>query len=376
MHAIRHWLETQGLGQYAAAFESNDVDLDILPALTEEELRAIGVSLGDRKRIMRALRDESTAQRHQAGNEANSRLPDVESLTAQGERRQVTVLFCDLVGSTSLSNAYDPEDYRAMLTRFHEICIQAIQRYDGFVAQIQGDGVVAYFGYPLAHEGEAERAVRAGSAILHALKKLKNGPDELLRVRIGAASGVVVVSHVFAPDKSAVGETPNLAARLQTLGQPGELMVSERTKVLAGGGFDYEDRGTHMLKGIALPVRAWKVLGPSDAQSRLDAATRGQMTPMVGRDQEIELLLDRWATSRAGEGQIVLLQGAPGIGKSRILRAFRERLSDRIEVGLSYQCSPFYANSAFYPIADHLERALRFGVGDSAEQKLIKLALR
>jgi class 3 adenylate cyclase len=300
----------------------------------------------------------------------------IEAVTAEGERRLVTVLFCDLVGSTALSNTYDPEEYRTILTRYHETCIQAIRRYDGYVAQIQGDGVVAYFGYPLAHEGEAERAVRAGLSVVERLAELEGALPELLRVRVGIASGLVVVSHVLAPDKSAVGETPNLAARLQTLAEPGQVMLSERTKALAGGAFEYIDCVIHTLKGIGQPARVWQVAGASSAASRFEAATRGQLTPMVGREQEIGLLVDRWKLSRSGEGQVVLLQGAPGIGKSRMLRAFRERLGARLDIALAYQCSPYYSNSAFYPIADHLERTLGFTRADNAHTKLDKLERR
>jgi class 3 adenylate cyclase/tetratricopeptide (TPR) repeat protein len=372
---IRQWLEQQGLAQYADAFERNDIELDLLSSLSEGELQGLGLSLGHRKRLMLALRDPAM-QMGSVAAPAQLSAPPTESLTSQGERRQVTVLFCDLVGSTALSNTRDPEEYRAILARYHETAISAIQRYDGFVAQIQGDGVVAYFGYPLAHEGEAERAIRAGLSVIERLAQLEDDLPDLLRVRIGIASGVVVVSHVLAPDKSAVGETPNLAARLQTLAQPGEVIISERTRVLAGGAFDYLDCGVHALKGIGEPTRVWKILGQSDAQSRFDAATRGQLTPMVGRDQEIGLLIDRWELARAGEGQVVLLQGPPGIGKSRMLRAVHERLGASIEATLAYQCSPFYSNSAFYPLAEHLERALGFTREDSPEQKLDKLERR
>ena len=375
MQTIRQWLEGVGLPQYAEAFEANDVEPDVLPALTEEDLHRLGVSLGHRKRILLALREASALipDRSRLDGAGVNIPPSVESVTAQGERRQVTVLFCDLVGSTALSNTHDPEEYRSILSSYHESCIGAVQRFEGFVAQIQGDGIVAYFGYPLAHESEAERAVRAALYIVEALTRLDVGSAGPLCVRIGIASGLVVVSHVLAPDKSAVGETPNLAARLQTVAQPGEVILSERTRLLAGGGFEYEDRGVHALKGIAEPTGAWKVVGPSDAVSRFEAATRGGLTPMVGREQEIALLQDRWELSRAGEGQVVVLQGEPGIGKSRMLRAFRERLGARIDMALQYQCSPYYINSAFYPIADHLERALKFQRDDSPEQKLDKL---
>lgn len=374
MQTIRQWLEGVGLPQYAEAFETNDVDPDVLPALTDEDLEHLGVSLGHRKRILLALRQSSVGvpDRSPPENPAGTPL-SIESLTAQGERRQVTVLFCDLVGSTALSNTHDPEEYRSILSRYHESCIEAIQRFEGFVAQIQGDGIVAYFGYPLAHESEADRAVRAALYIVEALTRLDVGSAGPLRVRIGIATGLVVVSHILAPDKSAVGETPNLAARLQTVAQPGEVMLSERTRSLAGGGFEYEYRGVHALKGIAEPTGVWKIVGSSDASSRFEAATRGGLTPMVGREQEIGLLQDRWELSRAGEGQVVLLQGEPGIGKSRMLRAFRERIGARIEMPLQYQCSPYYINSAYYPIADHLERALKFKRDDSPEQKLDKI---
>jgi class 3 adenylate cyclase len=367
VQSIGQWLASIGLEQHAELFERNDVDLEILRDLSDEDLRGLGLSLGHRKRILRAL----------LGDEPH--LPAVtqpsliESATAEGERRQVTVLFCDLVGSTGLSNALDPEVYRGLLSRYHETVIRAIQRFDGYVAQIQGDGVVAYFGYPLAHEGEADRALRAALEVLEALRVSSTVAAEPLQVRLGIASGLVVVSHILAPDKSAVGETPNLAHRLQALAQPGEVMVSERTRALAGGGFDYEDRGLHALKGIAGQTRAWRVRGVSSAASRFEAATRGWLTPMVGREQEVGLLLDRWTLSRTGEGQVVLLQGEPGIGKSRMLRAFRERVGPELELALQYQCSPYYTNSAFYPIVDHLERALGFTREDSAEDRLDKL---
>jgi class 3 adenylate cyclase/tetratricopeptide (TPR) repeat protein len=374
LQSIRQWLAGLGLEQYAAAFERDDVDINVLPELSEADLQQLGVSLGHRKRILAALRDANGALDRRTLE--RSPAPPVESLTAEGERRQVSVLFCDLVGSTALSNRLDPEDYRRVLARYHETGIGCVQRFEGFVAQIQGDGIVAYFGYPLAHEGEAERAIRAALAIVQALSALDVGLGAPLAVRIGVASGLVVVSHVLAPDKSAVGETPNLAQRLQTLAQPGEVMVSERTRALARGAFDYAERGLHTLKGIAEPTRVWQVLGPSGAASRFEAATADALTPMVGREQEIALLVDRWERARAGEGQVVLLQGEPGIGKSRMLRAFRERLGDRIELALQYQCSPYYVNSAFYPIIDHLERALRFERDDSAEARLDKIERR
>ena len=375
LQSIRDWLAGLGLERYAEAFESNDVDVVLLPELSEADLQQLGVSLGHRKRMLAALRTAFSGATPLNGA-ADASTASVESVTAEGERRQVTVLFCDLVGSTALSHRLDPEIYRDVLARYHERCIACVQRFEGFVAQIQGDGVVAYFGYPLAHEGEAERAIRAALAIMQALDVLDVGLGEPLRVRIGIASGLVVVSHVLAPDKSAVGETPNLAYRLQSLARPGEIVTSEGTRALAGGVFDYAEQGQHMLKGIAEAVQVWQVMGTSGAASRFEAATGGRVAPIVGRDPEIALLLNRWELSRSGEGQVILLQGEPGIGKSRMLRAFREQLGDRIETALQYQCSPYYVNSAFYPIIDHLERALRFSREDSIERKLDKLERR
>jgi class 3 adenylate cyclase/predicted ATPase len=374
MQTIRQWLENIGLPQYAEIFEAHDIEPGILTELSAQDFDRLGVSLGHQKRLLISLRGAASPVPVRLTPDVTASTPSaIESLTAQGERRQVTILFCDLVESTALSSVYDPEEYRAILSRYHGTCIQAVQRYEGFLAQIQGDGIVAYFGYPLAHENDAERAIRAALFVVESLAKLDGEDAKRLRVRIGIASGLVVVSHILASEKSAVGETPNLAARLQTLAQPGEVIISERTWSIAAGSFEYEFRGTHVLKGIPDPTRAWRVLESSDVPSRFDAATRGRLTPMVGREQEIRLLEDRWELSRKGEGQVVLLQGEPGIGKSRMLRAFRDRLDTQIKTTLQYQCSPYHINSAFYPIANHLERALNFERNDSPAQKLDKI---
>lgn len=359
---IQSWLEQLGLSQYAETFQANDVSISVLPSLTESDLTGLGVSLGHRKLIL------------QAAQQIESSPLSVETLTAEGERRQVTVLYCDLVGSTALSNTLDPEVYRALLSRYHESAIASIQRFDGYVQQIQGDGVVAYFGYPIAHEQDAERAIRAGLSIIDTLAKLDFVPA--LQVRIGVASGLVVASHVLSPNKTAVGETPNLAQRLQTVAHPNEITVSARTRALAGGSFEFEDHGVHELKGIAAPTQVWRVVSTSQLQTRFETATRAGITPLVGRDQELSLLVDCWATSRKGEGQVVLINGEPGIGKSRMLRAFRDRFGGEIQAALSFQCSPYYNNTALYPIIDHLERTMGFERDDSAETKLDKLESR
>ncbi len=376
MKDIGAWLEGLGLAQYAAAFEANDIGRDVLSELTEADLQQIGVSLGHRKLMLRALREAGAGAATQQDT-ASQGTPAVEATTAEGERRQVTVLFSDMVGSTELSTRLDPEEYRRVMLRYQESVIAAVQRFDGYVQQIQGDGVVAYFGYPIAHEQEAERAIRAGLAIVEALAGLEAGIGQRLRARIGVASGLVVVSHILAPEKTAVGETPNLAQRMQTVADPGEVMVSERTKALAGAAFEYEDRGVHSLKGIAEPTQVWRVRAPSQAASRFEAATRGGLTPMVGRDQELGLVVERWQRARSGEGQVVLLNGEPGIGKSRLLRAAREALGGGAALtGLQYQCSPYYNNTALYPVIDHFERVLQFNREDSAQAKLDKLEAR
>ena len=378
MRSVQQWLEQHGLGRYADAFKQHGIDSALLPSLTEQSLARLGVPAGDRGRILAALKARELASSATMDSPPSpaSALPPIETVTAGGERRQLTVLYCDLVGSTSLSGAHDPEELWQILARYHEACVLAVQRYEGFVAQIQGDGILAYFGYPVAHENAAERAVHAGLDIVHALAELNVGTGTPLRVRIGIASGLVVVSHILAPDKSAVGETPNLAHRLQSVANPGDVLVSERTRRLAGGAFEFEDRSWHLLRGVAEPTRVWRVVGRSNVATRFEAATSGRLTPIVGREQEVAVLLDRWEASRRGEGQLVLVQGEPGIGKSRILREFRERVAPQSAVALQYQCLPYFANRAFYPIVDHVERAFGFAGEDSDERKFKKLEQR
>ncbi len=290
--------------------------------------------------------------------------------TIAGERRQLTVLFCDMVGFTEISSRVDLEILQQIIRRYEDTCAVCVTRYEGYVYQRLGDGIVAFFGYPLAHEGEAERAIHAGLAIISALAHVDIPAVGRLQVRIGIASGLVVVTSV---EKGAVGETMNLASRLQTCAQPGSVVVSDTVRRLAGGTFDYEALGEQILKGIPQPTRVYRVRGVSQIESRFEAATVAGLTPMVGREHEISMLLERWQLAQDGEGQVVVLSGEPGIGKSRIMSGLLEKLDAARVQALRLQCSPYHINSAFYPTIDHLGRALKFGREESSTSKLDKL---
>jgi class 3 adenylate cyclase/tetratricopeptide (TPR) repeat protein len=375
--SFAEWLREAGLERYAAVFAENDIDFGNARTLSEADLRELGLTLGHRKNFLAALAALETSiparpgESSTAAPAAGGAPPTGQTSSREaGERRQLTVLFCDLVGFTELATRLDPELLEGVMRSYEDACAVCISRYEGYVFQRLGDGIVAFFGYPLAHEGEAERAIRAGLEIIEALPKLDVPAAGRLRVRIGIATGVVVVSTA---GKGATGETMNLASRLQGVAQPGHIVIAERTRQLAGGTFDYEDLGAQSLKGIAQPMPAWRISGLSRAESRFDAATLHGLTPLVGRAQETALLLERWHLAQEGEGQTVLLSGEPGIGKSRILRALGDALGERVSTVLRCQCSPFHVNSAFYPIIDTLERSLRFTREEPAGSRLDKL---
>jgi class 3 adenylate cyclase len=298
-----------------------------------------------------------------------------EATAASAERRQLTVMFCDLVGWTALSARLDPEDLRDIISAYHRCCADLVERNGGFVAKYMGDGVLAYFGYPQAHEHDAERAVRARLNLIEAVPKLATQADSPLQVRVGIATGLVVVGDLIgagaAQEQAVVGETPNLAARLQALAEPGAVVISASTRQLTGGLFEYRDLGTVGLKGFA-GVPAWQVLGAGAAESRFEAL-RATTTPLVGREEEIELLLRRWAQAKRGEGQVVLICGEPGIGKSRISQTVVERIGGEPHTRLRYFCSPHHQDSALYPSITQLERAAGFRREDTNEQRLTKL---
>ena len=374
MSNIEQWLELHGLGKYTEVFAENDVGFDVLPHLTEEHLKELGVSLGDRLRLLKALDGLDTAD-----SAAAQTLPPSEQSPGAAERRQLTVMFCDLVGSTALSSKLDPEDMREIISSFQNACRNAIEHYGGFIARYMGDGILNYFGYPQAHEDDAERAVRAGLAIVDAMTALNTEIGKrhaaVLAVRIGVATGPVVVGDIVgegaAEEAAVVGDTPNLAARLQTIAGPDQVVVAAATHRLLESCFEYEDLGTHALKGIDEPVQAWRALRARDIHSRYEA-TRGadSATPLVGRQEELGLLLRSWETTKQGHGQAILIQGEAGIGKSRLIEAMREQVSGDDYVWVAHRCSPYHANSTLYPVIEHLKRALGWGAESSAEERL------
>ena len=367
MQPIAHWLNALGLGQYAQRFADNDIDASILRDLTDEDLEKIGVSLGHRKKILRAI-----AELDEVGIAPESPRWD------EAERRQLTVMFADLVGSTALSTRLDPEDLRKIIGAYQRRCAEVIAKSGGFVARYLGDGILAYFGYPQAHEEDAERAVRAGLELIEAVAKLDDGAGTALHMRVGVATGLVVVgdlrSEGAGQEHEVVGETPNLAARLQALAEPDTVVISGSTRRLLGELFENRALGTVSVKGFGAPVPVWQVTGASAVDSRFEALRRGSgETPLVGREEEIELLLRRWQQAKRGDGCVVLISGEAGIGKSRIAQTVLTRLSSEPHIRLRYFCSPHHQDSALYPTISRLERAAGFRRADTTEERLDKL---
>ena len=367
---IAAWLQGLGLERYEAAFRDNDIDWEALPKLTAEDLKDLGVVLGSHRRKLL----DAIAALDSDVDVAASQAPAAPS----AERRQLTVMFCDLVGSTELSSRFDPEDYREIIAAYHSAVTRTVTGFDGFVAKYMGDGVLAYFGYPRAHEDDADRAVRAGLGAVDAVGRL-HVKSVKLQARLGIATGLVVVGDLIgegsAQEQSVVGETPNLAARLQALAMPGAVVIAQSTRRLLGDLFEYRDLGAVDVKGLAAPVSAWQVLRPSVVASRFEALRGSALSPLVGRDEELDLLLRRWARAKAGDGQIVLISGEPGIGKSRITAALAERLHDEPHLCLRYFCSPYCRDSALYPYIDQLWHAAGFAHDDPPTAKLEKLEM-
>jgi class 3 adenylate cyclase len=373
---IGGWLRSLGLEQYEAAFRENAITEKLLPSLTAEDLKDLGVSIvGHRRALLNAIADlRSGTNATQAPSGA------VETVTAPAkdtaaERRQVTVMFSDLVGSTALSARMDPEDLREVISAYQKCVAETVGRFGGFVAKYMGDGVLIYFGYPQAHEDDAERAVRAGLELVAAVGVLKT--RVALKTRVGIATGLVVVGDLIgsgaSQEQAIVGETPNLAARLQGIAVPNSVVIAENTRRLVGNLFELEDFGTQNLKGITGPVRAWVALRSAPIESRFEALHATGLTELVGREEELELLLRRWSKAKSGEGQVVLLSGEPGIGKSRLTAALMERLAAEPHTRLRNFCSPQHTDSALYPTIGQIERAAGFRHDDAPQAKLDKL---
>ena len=356
------WLDEVGLGRYAELFAQNRIDLDILQDLTEADLAELALPLGDRKRLLRAIASSAEAPNVSGGSAAGRRPSLARPKTAAAERRQLTVMFCDMVGSTALSAQFDPEDLRDVIAAYRETCARIVVRYDGFIARYVGDGIMVYFGYPMAHEDDAERAVLTGLEIVRAVSKQSREspgrPAAPAAVRIGIATGLVVVGDVTGDSTeeydSAVGETPNLAARLQALAPENGVVIAPSTRSLLSGRFEYADLGSQSLKGISAPVRAWLVVRPRRSESRFAATVDSGLTPMIDREEEIALLLKRWQQAKAVEGQVVLLSGEPGIGKSRIIQEFRQQTSGESYQYMAFQCTPYSISTPLYPFIRQL----------------------
>jgi class 3 adenylate cyclase/predicted ATPase len=372
------WLRSLGLGKYEAVFRENDIDETVLPRLTHENLKELGVaSLGHRVKLLdaiAALRSDASGKTPSVDATA-SRAPSVPP-EDRAERRQVTVMFSDLVGSTALSARMDPEDLREVISAYQKCVAETVGRFGGFVAKYMGDGVLVYFGYPQAHEDDAERAVRAGLELVAAVGSLKT--RVALQTRVGIATGLVVVGDLIgsgaSQEQAIVGETPNLAARLQGIAQPNGVAIAESTRKLVGNLFELDDLGAQNLKGLAGSVRAWAVLRASSVESRFEALHASGLTAFVGREEETELLLRRWSRAKRGEGQVLLLSGEAGIGKSRLTTALVVSLTPEPHTRLRYFCSPQHTDSAFYPIISQMTRAAGLAHDDSDKVKLDKLA--
>jgi len=369
---IEAWLKGLGLERYGPVFRANEIDETVLPSLTAEDLKDLGVTLvGHRRRLLNAI----AALIAETPTTALTSVPD-RPARADPERRQLTVMFSDLVGSTELSARLDPEDLREVIAAYHRAVAEIVGNFDGFVAKYMGDGVLVYFGYPQAHEDDAERAVRSGLGLIDAVDRL-DVRSVKLQARVGIATGLVVVGDLIgegsAQEQSVVGETPNLAARLQALAEPGAVVVAAATHRLLGDLFEYRDLEAVEVKGVAGLVSAWQVLRPSVVASRFEALHGSALSPLIGRDEEIDLLLRRWTRVKTGDGQVVAICGEPGIGKSRIAAALEERLLAEPHHRLRYFCSPYHQNSALYPFIDQLGRASGFTRDDPPTVRLEKL---
>jgi class 3 adenylate cyclase/predicted ATPase len=375
---LADWLGRHGLSQYAKTFAENHIDFSVLPDLTESDLEKLGVSsLGHRKKLLTAIKALTAARQPTGTPPAISSGPVLSPSPEkhrEAEFRQITVMFCDLVGSTQLSEKLDPEDLQKLIDAYRVECSAAIARYGGEVARYFGDGVMAFFGWPRAHEDDAIRAVHASLEIVFGVTKI-SGPVTL-NCRVGVCSGPVVVGEIGDSgtwSMDAVGETPNIAARLQTLAAANTVLISESTRRLVWTAFDFQDVGLHELKGLSEPLHVYRVLSAKHTASRFEAAHTGSLTPLIGRSTEMSLLLDRWQKVKEGEGQVILLSGIPGVGKSRLLHELKLHVQQELHVLLHHQSSPYHSQSAFYPVIGQIEQAAQLTAREAEADKLAKL---
>jgi class 3 adenylate cyclase/tetratricopeptide (TPR) repeat protein len=370
MSGIDQWLKRLGLEQYAALFSANHIDYDVLPSLTERDLEGLGISLGHRRKILKAIAKSLPTLPMATPTSAPAR-------TQMPERRQLTVMFSDLVDSTELSRRLDPEDLGDVMRAYQNCCNLVVAKYDGMVARYLGDGIVIYFGYPRAHEDDAERAVRAGLDLVREIARIPSGMGSHLMARIGIATGTVVVGELAgigaAQEQAVLGETPTLSARLQTVAEPGTVVIAAATRRLLGGIFLYQDLGGQKLKGFTEAVPAWMVIGDAGTKNRFEARHGTVLTPLIGREYAVRMLLDRWNEASLRSGKVVLISGEPGIGKSRIVHALREWLHRDSYVSLRYDCSPYHRNSALYPFIVQLEQAAGLIRDEPPDKQLQKL---
>jgi class 3 adenylate cyclase/tetratricopeptide (TPR) repeat protein/ABC-type transport system involved in cytochrome c biogenesis ATPase subunit len=383
MSDIKNWLAELGLGKYVSAFAEAEIELTDLIHLTDDDLKELGLPMGPRRRAIDAI------GRVNAGSESHTSEPEVTApkqsdpdrisptSSSDAERRHLTVMFVDLVGSTEMSTRLDVEDMRDVITSYQNTVAGVVSRYEGFVAKFMGDGVLCYFGWPRANEDDAERAVRAGLSIIEAVGKT-NAPDAAaLATRVGIATGVVIVGDLIGSgatqEAAVVGDTPNLAARLQGIAGINQIVIPSGTQRLLGGAFTLKSIGAHALKGIGAPIEAFVVEGETVVESRFAARQSGTLTPIVGRDREIELILERWAMARLRQGQVALVTGEAGIGKSRITKAVIDEVAREDHIRMTYQCSPYHVDSAFYPVIQQMSFAAGFQPVDSPDARLDKL---
>ena len=374
---LAEWLGRHGLDQYVQTFAENNIDYSVLPDLTEYDLEKLGVSLGHRKKLLRAIDAVRPAGQARGATEVSRIGPEAISPAQHrdAEFRHITVMFCDLVGSTQLSEKLDPEDFQKLIDAYRAVCRTAIDRYEGRIARYFGDGVMAFFGWPRAHEDDAVRAVHAALEIVSGVTKI-SGPVTLAS-RVGVCSGPVVVGEMGDSgtpwSMDAVGETPNIAARLQTLAAANTVVISESTRRLVSSGFDFQDLGLQELRGLTEPLHVYRAHAAKNIASRFDAAHVGSLTPLVGRSTELRLLLDRWQKVKAGDGQVILLSGIPGVGKSRLLHELKLHIQRESHFLLHHQCSPYHSQSAFFPVIEQIQQAAQLTAREADADKIAKL---